>query len=55
MLIDLINYFIAGFENYLPPAQVSDVVSCLAVTIPCIIVAAVCIGILWALSGVFKR
>lgn len=55
MLIDLIIYFIAGLENYLPPAQVSDVVSCLAVTIPCIIVAAVCIGILWAIMGVFNK
>ena len=54
MLIDLIIYFIRrALENY-RLRQVDDVV-CLAVTIPCIIVATVCIGIFWALSGVFNK
>lgn len=55
MLIDLIIYFIAGLENYLTPADVSDVVSVLAITIPCIIVGFVCYMIVWAIQGVFNR
>lgn len=55
MLIDLIIYFIAGLENYLSPADVSDVVSVLAITIPCIIVGFVCYMIVWAIQGVFNR
>lgn len=50
-----IQWFLAGFDSVLSPAEISDCYSCLAVTIPVVLTIAGVVMLIWAIMGVFRR